>query len=69
MEDKIIIEQYYNLKSCRAVAELYGCSAKYIQNICNRYKSKTGNAYGYHWEYIDKNVEHEDIKLKESEAV
>lgn len=44
-------------------------SAKYIQNICNRYKSKTGNAYGYHWEYIDKNVEHEDIKLKESEAV
>lgn len=46
-----------------------GLNDKHIQSVCRRCKSKTGNAYGYHWEYIDKNVEHEDIKLKESEAV
>lgn len=38
-----------------------GFSDGHIQNVCRRIKSKTGNAYGYHWEYI---VEHEDIKLK-----
>lgn len=35
---------------------------KHIQNVCRRIKSNTGNAYGFHWEYI---VEHEDSKLKE----
>lgn len=25
----------------------------HIQNVCRRYESNTGNAYGYHWEYID----------------
>ena len=38
-----------------------GLNDKHIQNVCRRTKSRTGNAYGYHWEYV---VEHEDIKLK-----
>jgi hypothetical protein len=25
---------------------------KYIQNVCRGDNSKTGNAYGYHWEYV-----------------
>lgn len=25
---------------------------KHIQNVCRRADSKTGNAYGYHWEYV-----------------
>lgn len=29
-----------------------GFSDKHIQNVCRHTKSKTGNAYGYHWEYI-----------------
>ena len=37
-----------------------GLKSKHIQNVCRRKESKTGNAYGYHWEY----VEHEDNKLK-----
>jgi 5-methylcytosine-specific restriction endonuclease McrA len=32
-----------------------GLNDKHIQNICRGNKSKTGNAYGYHWEYIEKN--------------
>lgn len=30
-----------------------GLNDKHIQNICRRDKSKTGNAYGFHWEYLD----------------
>lgn len=30
-----------------------GLNDKHIQNVCRGGKSKTGNAYGYHWEYID----------------
>ena len=33
MEDKIVIEQYYKLRSCRAVAELYRCSDETIRRI------------------------------------
>lgn len=25
---------------------------KYIQSVCRGYNSRTGNAYGYHWEYV-----------------
>lgn len=25
---------------------------KHIQNVCRKDRSKTGNAYGYHWEYV-----------------
>jgi len=42
-----------------------GLNDKHIQNVCRGYNSNTGNAYGYHWEYI---VEHEDLKLKECGA-
>lgn len=41
-----------------------GLNDKHIQSVCRGHKSKTGNAYGYHWEYI---VEHEDVKLKGAE--
>lgn len=30
-----------------------GLSSKHIQNVCRRGKSNTGNAYGFHWEYLD----------------
>lgn len=30
-----------------------GLNDKGIQNVCRRDKSKTGNAYGFHWEYLD----------------
>jgi CRISPR/Cas system Type II protein with McrA/HNH and RuvC-like nuclease domain len=40
-----------------------GLNDKHIQSVCRGYKSNTGNAYGFHWEYI---VEHEDSKLKAS---
>lgn len=30
-----------------------GLNDKHIQAVCRGYKSNTGNAYGYHWEYID----------------
>ncbi len=29
-----------------------GLNDKHIQCVCCKYKSKTGNAYGYHWEYV-----------------
>lgn len=29
-----------------------GLKSKHIQGVCRRYKSNTGNAYGYHWEYV-----------------
>lgn len=29
-----------------------GLKSKHIQCVCRGYKSKTGNAYGYHWEYV-----------------
>lgn len=30
-----------------------GLNDKHIQSVCRGYKSNTGNAYGYHWEYVD----------------
>lgn len=30
-----------------------GLNDSHIQNVCRRHGSNTGNAYGYHWEYID----------------
>lgn len=36
MDDKTVIEQYYNLKSCRAVADLYGCSDETIRRLLLR---------------------------------
>lgn len=35
-----------------------------IQNVCCRYKSNTGNAYGYHWEYVEN--EQSKIRIKPS---
>lgn len=29
-----------------------GLNDKHIQNVCRKNKSNTGNAYGYHWEYV-----------------
>lgn len=29
-----------------------GLNDSHIQNVCRRDKSNTGNAYGYHWEYV-----------------
>lgn len=29
-----------------------GLNDRHIQNVCCGYKSRTGNAYGYHWEYV-----------------
>lgn len=29
-----------------------GLKSKHIQSVCRGDKSKTGNAYGYHWEYV-----------------
>lgn len=29
-----------------------GLSSKRIQNVCRKHRSTTGNAYGFHWEYI-----------------
>ena len=30
-----------------------GLNDKYIQNACRRSKTRTGNAYGFHWEYVN----------------
>lgn len=30
-----------------------GLKSKHIQNVCRGENSNTGNAYGYHWEYIE----------------
>lgn len=29
-----------------------GLSDKHIQNVCRLHDTKTGNAYGFHWEYV-----------------
>lgn len=29
-----------------------GLKSKHIQSVCRGYKSNTGNAYGFHWEYV-----------------
>lgn len=29
-----------------------GLNSKHIQSVCRGHKSNTGNAYGYHWEYV-----------------
>lgn len=29
-----------------------GLNDKHIQSVCRGYKSNTGNAYGFHWEYV-----------------
>lgn len=45
--------------STAQISRELGFNDKHIQNVCRH--SKTGNAYGYRWEYL---VEHEDSKLK-----
>lgn len=30
-----------------------GLNSKHIQNVCRKAQSRTGNAYGYHWEYVN----------------
>lgn len=33
-----------------------GLDSRHIQKACRKHKTNTGNAYGYHWEYVDNNV-------------
>lgn len=37
--------------STASIRRELGLNDKHIQNVCR--KSNTGNAYGYHWEYVD----------------
>lgn len=39
-------------ESTAEIKRVLGLSDKTIQNVCRKEKSKTGNAYGYHWEYV-----------------
>lgn len=39
-------------ESTAAIERALGFNAKHIQNVCRKAHTKTGNAYGYHWEYI-----------------
>lgn len=39
-------------ESAAAIEKELGLSSKHIQNVCRKDKTKTGNAYGYHWEYV-----------------
>lgn len=36
MEDQVVIQQYYELRSCRAVAELYQCNQETIRRLLKR---------------------------------
>lgn len=38
--------------STASIRRELGLNDKHIQNVCRGDKSNTGNAYGYHWEYI-----------------
>lgn len=39
-------------ESTASIRRELGLNDKHIQNVCRRNKSNTGNAYGYHWEYV-----------------
>lgn len=39
--------------STASIRRELGLDDKHIQNVCRKRKSNTGNAYGYHWEYVD----------------
>lgn len=38
--------------STAAIRRELGLNDTYIQHACRRWKTNTGNAYGYHWEYV-----------------
>ena len=38
--------------STAAIRRELGLNDKHIQSACKRYKTNTGNAYGFHWEYV-----------------
>lgn len=38
--------------STAAIRRELGLNDTYIQNVCRRSGSNTGNAYGFHWEYV-----------------
>ena len=39
--------------STASIERELGLKSKHIQNVCRRDNSNTGNAYGYHWEYLE----------------
>ena len=39
--------------STASIRKELGLNDKHIQSVCRGYKSNTGNAYGYHWEYLE----------------
>lgn len=39
-------------ESTREIKRELGLNDKRIQDVCRGYRSNTGNAFGYHWEYI-----------------
>lgn len=39
--------------SVASIRRELGLNDKHIQNVCRRDGSNTGNAYGYHWEYLE----------------
>ena len=40
-------------KSTAQIERELGFNSKHIQNVCRRIKSRTGNAYGFRWEYVE----------------
>lgn len=38
--------------STGSIGRELGLNSKYIQSVCRGHKSNTGNAYGFHWEYV-----------------
>lgn len=38
--------------STAAIRRELGYNDTYIQDACRKYKTNTGNAYGFHWEYV-----------------
>ena len=40
-------------ESTAQIRKELGFNDSHIQNVCRRSGSSTGNAYGYHWEYVD----------------
>lgn len=43
-------------ESTAAITRELGFNNKHIQNVCRKAGYKTGNAYGYHWEYVEEAV-------------
>lgn len=39
-------------ESTASIRRELGLNDKHIQDVCRGYKSRTGNAYGFHWEYV-----------------